>query len=107
MGIKLQTFIHNMEMGAGGRVLRMAVVVIAMAAMAVAYNLAAFKNLATEEGMDAAQLARNIAEGRGYTTYFVRPLSLSRPNGSTTPTRASSVRRQTCRPGGLPSTTRS
>jgi hypothetical protein len=26
--------------------------------------------------MDAAQLARNISEGRGYTTLFIRPLSL-------------------------------
>ena len=26
--------------------------------------------------MDAAQLARNIAEGKGYTTLFLRPFSL-------------------------------
>ena len=26
--------------------------------------------------MDAAQLARNIAEGKGYTTLFIRPFSL-------------------------------
>ena len=32
--------------------------------------------MTTPEGMDAAQLARNIAEGRGYTTLFVRPFSL-------------------------------
>jgi hypothetical protein len=76
MGIMLQKFIHNLEMGAGGRILRLAVALIAMAAMAVFYDLRAFKNLATEEGMDAAQLARNLSEGRGYTTHFVRPLSV-------------------------------
>ncbi|HEY2951632.1 MAG TPA: glycosyltransferase family 39 protein [Verrucomicrobiae bacterium] len=74
--MKLQEFIHNMEMGAGGRALQLVVAVVAMAAMAVFYDLAAFKNLATEEGMDAAQLARNISQGRGYTTHFVRPLSV-------------------------------
>ncbi len=76
MGMKLQEFLHGMEMGALGRGLRLTVAVVAMAAMAVFYNLAAFKNLATQEGMDAAQLARNIAEGKGYTTQFVRPLSI-------------------------------
>ena len=68
MGMKLQEFIHNLEMGAGGRALQLAVAVVAMAAVAVFYDLAAFKNLATQEGMDTAQLARNMAEGRGYTT---------------------------------------
>ena len=76
MGMKLQEFIHNLEMGAGGRALRLTVAVIVMAAAAVVYDLTAFKNLATEEGMDTAQLARNMAEGRGYTTHFIRPLSV-------------------------------
>ncbi len=26
--------------------------------------------------MDSAQLARNIADGKGYTTLFIRPFSL-------------------------------
>jgi len=30
----------------------------------------------TLEAMDAAQLGRNLAEGRGYTTLFIRPLSM-------------------------------
>jgi len=41
-------------------------------AMAVFFTIwAAFKNLATQEGMDAAQLAaKTLTEGRGYTTHF-------------------------------------
>jgi hypothetical protein len=38
--------------------------------------ICAYRNLATPEAMDAAQLARNISEGKGYTTLFIRPLSL-------------------------------
>jgi hypothetical protein len=38
--------------------------------------LRAYRNLATQEAMDSAQLARNIAEGKGYTTLFIRPFSL-------------------------------
>ncbi len=34
------------------------------------------RNFAAPEAMDTAQLARNLAEGRGYTTSFIRPISL-------------------------------
>jgi hypothetical protein len=40
------------------------------------YNLRAYKNMGTQEAMDAAQLARNIAQGKGYTTLFIRPFSI-------------------------------
>ena len=40
------------------------------------YNWRAFRNMSTLEAMDAAQLGRNIARGKGYTTLFVRPLSI-------------------------------
>jgi hypothetical protein len=44
--------------------------------LALVYNLRAYRNLATQEAMDSAQLARNIADGKGYTTLFIRPFSL-------------------------------
>ena len=40
------------------------------------YNWRAFKNMATQEAMDAAQVARNLAQGKGYTTLFIRPFSI-------------------------------
>ena len=47
-----------------------------MLALVVLYNLRAYRNFSTPEAMDSAQLARNIADGKGYTTLFIRPLSL-------------------------------
>ena len=44
--------------------------------LGVIYNLHAYRNFATQEAMDSAQLARNMAEGNGYTTLFIRPFSL-------------------------------
>jgi len=35
-----------------------------------------FRNFSTQEAMDSAQVARNISEGNGYTTLFVRPFSM-------------------------------
>jgi hypothetical protein len=72
----LQDFIHKFTEGSGSRALKLAMVFFAMVGLGVWYDAAAFKNLSTIEGMDAAQLARNLGEGRGFTTEFVRPLSL-------------------------------
>jgi hypothetical protein len=72
----LQRLIHMSEVGKGSRYLRFLVLGLAVVGLVLVYNLRAYRNLATQEAMDSAQLARNIAEGKGYTTLFIRPLSL-------------------------------
>ena len=72
----IQKLIHMSEIGAGSRYLRLLVLGLAVVGLALVYNLRAYRNLATPEAMDSAQLARNIAEGKGYTTLFIRPFSL-------------------------------
>src|SRR5437867_9347296 len=76
MALRLQEWIHRLEVGPGYRFLSYGVALIAFVALAVFYDLALYRNLSTMEGMDAAQVARNLADGKGYTTYFIRPLSL-------------------------------
>lgn len=44
--------------------------------MMVGYNWRSFHNLSNPEVMDAAQVGRNLAVGRGYTTQFIRPFSI-------------------------------
>lgn len=72
----IQLLIHKLESGVGPRVLRLSTLLLAVLALVLRYDVHAYRNLATPEGMDAAQLARNIADGKGYTTQFIRPLSL-------------------------------
>ncbi len=72
----LQEFIHKITEGGGARFLKWFAAAIALISLAVWYDLSQFKNLSTQEAMDAAQLARRISEGRGYTTDFVRPFSM-------------------------------
>jgi hypothetical protein len=72
----IQAVIHKMEVGGGARYLRMVALVAAILALAVAYDMRAYRNFSTPEAMDSAQLARNIVEGKGYTTLFIRPFSL-------------------------------
>ena len=72
----LQDFIHKLTEGSGNRLLQALLVLFAIVGVAVWYDAAALKNLSTIEGMDAAQVGRNLAEGHGFSTQFVRPFSM-------------------------------
>ena len=72
----LQDFIHFLEVGAGKRYLRFLLPCVVILAVALLYDFRVWKNFSAPEAMDSAQLARNISEGKGYTTQFIRPLSL-------------------------------
>lgn len=72
----LQDFIHFIEVGAGKRYLRFLLPCILILGLAILYDFRAWKNFSAPEAMDSAQLARNIADGQGYTTLFIRPLSI-------------------------------
>ena len=72
----LQDLLHKLEVGGGLRFLRAGLALLAVVLLTVGYNWRSFKNMNTQEAMDAAQLARNIAQGKGYTTLFIRPFSI-------------------------------
>ena len=72
----IQTTIHKLEVGGGARWLRFVALALAVLVTAVREDLHAYRNFSTQEAMDSAQLARNISEGKGYTTLFIRPFSL-------------------------------
>jgi Dolichyl-phosphate-mannose-protein mannosyltransferase len=72
----IQNLIHKLEFGAGSRYLRILALAVSVVGLGFRYDVHAYRNLAAPEAMDAAQLARNISEGNGYTTLFIRPLSL-------------------------------
>lgn len=71
-----QDLIHKLEQGGGMRYLRIGLAVLVVVGIIGGYNWRAYRNLATQEAMDQAQLARNIADGKGYKTLFVRPFSM-------------------------------
>jgi hypothetical protein len=73
---QLQTVIHGIEVTAAANRFKFALTVLAALLLIVIYDLRCYRNLATEEAMDAAQLGRNLAEGKGFTTSFIRPLSI-------------------------------
>ncbi len=74
--MKFQEFLHRFEEGEGARYLRGVVLLCGWILLAAAYDWLEFRNLATPEAMDTAQVARNLADGEGFTTKFIRPLSI-------------------------------
>src|SRR6478735_3518111 len=72
----LQEWIHQLEEGKGAVWIKRLFVFLAFAALAAAYDVRQYKSFATSEAMDSAQVARQIAAGRGFSTKFVRPLSI-------------------------------
>jgi len=72
----VQDLVHKLEVGGGARVLRISIGVMAVIAMTVLYHMAKTTNTLARDAMDAAQVGRNLAEGRGYTTYCIRALSM-------------------------------
>jgi hypothetical protein len=71
-----QELIYKLETAVGRRAFNFGLVALAVLMLVVGYNWRAYRNLAAPEAMDAAQVARNLAEGRGYTTWFIRPFGM-------------------------------
>ncbi len=72
----LQEFIHKLEEGEWVRPVKVVTALLAVVALTVWYDLHQFQNFHAPEAMEAAQLARNLARGKGFTTQCIRPVSL-------------------------------
>lgn len=76
----LQDVIHSLEQGPLGLIIRWALVLAVVASVALVYLFRDFRGLGTADGMDQAQIAREIARGNGYSTKVLRPMALWRLN---------------------------
>jgi hypothetical protein len=73
----LQEWIHKLEEGDGAKYIRVAFFVLALLGLTAIWHIREAKNFSTIEAMDAAQIARNLSQGNGFSTDFVRPLSIA------------------------------
>ena len=69
-------WIDKLDQGKWARHLRVVLGLLLLLALMLGYNWRGYHNLNTEEAMETAQLARNLSEGNGYTTLYIRPYSL-------------------------------
>ena len=73
----LQGIIHKFEVGEGRHYIPVGAGILLFIAILAIYNLREATGFASIEAMDTSQIARNIAQGEGFTTNFIRPLSLA------------------------------
>lgn len=74
---RLQVIINSLDTGLGLRILRLFLCVAVTLFVFAAFYHAQFRGMRDPAAMETAQLARNIAEGRGFTTDCVRPFDLA------------------------------
>jgi len=72
----LQEWIHKLEEGEGTRYIKGVFLILAFAGLAAWFDIRNFKNFNNPEAMDSAQIARQLATGHGFSTRFIRPLSI-------------------------------
>ncbi|MGB8352390.1 MAG: glycosyltransferase family 39 protein [Chthoniobacteraceae bacterium] len=75
--MRLQEFIHSLEQGGLARWIWYFVVLLAMAFFYVFFVVLNFRGLSEANGMDQAQVAREIARGNGFSTKDIRPLEIA------------------------------
>lgn len=71
----IQDLIHKFE-EKGSRGMRLTFVLLLTGIVMLCYNWRGYRNMGTQEAMDAAQVGRNISEGNGFTTKNIRPFSI-------------------------------
>ena len=74
--IGVQELIHKLELGAWARPLKVLTALLGVLAFTVWYDFHEYRNFAAPEAMEAAQLGRNLAAGKGFVTECVRPLTI-------------------------------
>jgi hypothetical protein len=72
----VQQIIYALEVGRFARWLQLFPLVMAVIGLAVLYDLTSYRCFNSPEAMDAAQVARHLATGKGYTTDYIRPFSV-------------------------------
>jgi hypothetical protein len=74
--MNVQGFVHSLEQGKLGGLIRLILLLVCVVGLALAYFLYQFRGLSSPAGIDQAQIAREIARGNGFSTKNIRPLEV-------------------------------
>ena len=74
----IQEIIHKFEVGEGSGYLQKLALILSLLALLVFYNVREYQGFATVEAMESAHLARQLSEGKGFTSLSLRPCSCAR-----------------------------
>lgn len=74
--LQVQSAVHSLDQGRFAFLIKIAMFAVLIIALSLLYLFVQFKGLANPGAMDQAQIARNLAAGKGFTTGYIRPLAL-------------------------------
>lgn len=74
--VGVQTAVHSIEQGKIAPVIRGAMFAFLIIALTLLYLFVHFKGFSSPTAMDQAQISRNIASGKGFSTQYIRPLAV-------------------------------
>jgi hypothetical protein len=74
--LNLQEILHAVDQGSAAPFIRAAMFAALIITLSLLYLFVQFRGLGTPTAMDQAQIARNIAEGKGFSTLYIRPLAI-------------------------------
>jgi hypothetical protein len=85
--VRVQSTVRSLDQGRLGRFVKGAMFAALIASLSLLYLFVQFNGLATADAIDQAQIARRLADGKGFTTDYIRPLAISlvRREGETNP----------------------
>ncbi|MEI6278024.1 MAG: hypothetical protein WCQ16_01415 [Verrucomicrobiae bacterium] len=74
--VGVQSAVHSLEQGRLAPIIKGAMIAALIIVLTLLYLFVQFRGFATVTAMDQAQIARNIASGKGFSTRFIRPLAV-------------------------------
>ncbi len=74
--LQVQSAVHSLDQGRFALMIKVGILAVLIIALSLLYLFVQFRGLNNANAMDQAQIARNLAAGRGFTTDYIRPVSL-------------------------------
>ncbi len=74
--VRVQSAVHSLEQGRMATIIKGGMFGATLVALVLLYLFVHFKGLSVPSAMDQAQIARNIAAGKGFTTKNISPLAI-------------------------------
>ncbi|MFZ4779501.1 MAG: ArnT family glycosyltransferase [Terrimicrobiaceae bacterium] len=74
--VQVQSAVHSLDQGKFAVFIKAGMFGVLIIALSLLYLFVQFRGLENSSAMDQAQIARNLAAGRGFTTDYIRPVAL-------------------------------
>lgn len=74
--VQVQSAVHSVDQGNVAFFIKAGMITVLLIGLSMLYIFVHFHGLDNPTAMDQAQIARNLASGKGFTTGYIRPLAL-------------------------------